>query len=504
MTSSASTRYELEPKQGPPDAAVVVDPYSSGKYLLLELEKRGIPIICVRSSSNLGPQFLRSHAANSRFWVEMLEFEDFSGIPALVKALQAMPYSIVGVFGGSEPGVELADCLANALAMPAANPLELLEARKDKAEMQEALRRNGVPAAEQFKSGDLEELLAWAEKRNEWPLVAKPTGGAGSDGVYFCKSLEDLKFAHSQIIGVYNPTGKVNSEIALQEFLDGDEYIVDTVSYGGKHMVVAMWKYTKCRGLPWDEKVISPLQNMLLAPTGETEDQLAEYVFEVLDAVGLRYGPCHTEVMFTKRGPILVEVNARLHGLQGPRLIELSTGISKATYAADVILGGGDLFHKLYQEERPGRYLYLLRKHCVQLVLISGSQGYLKKDIKETLASLNLPSIVEILPAVEEGGFINTSRDLATAAGTVLMVHECMEQIKADTAKIRELEEPGELYKVSQQPLQSSKPVTPARSRAASLESGDGVPAGRVRLDSFEKMDALWAEMNSSSNSPAK
>merc|ERR1712039_1155033 len=221
----------------------------------------------------------------------------------------------------------------------------------------------------------------------------------------------------------------------------------------------------------------------------------------VLDAVGLRYGPCHTEVMFTKRGPILVEVNARLHGLQGPRLIELSTGISKATYAADVILGNGDLFRKLYQEERPGRYLYPLIRQCVQLVLISSSQGYLQTDIKEMLASLRLPSIVEIVPAVERGGFINRTRDLPTAAGSVLMVHESMEQIEADIAKIRELEETGTLYKVSQEPLQSSPPITPARSRAASLESVDGAQAGRIRLDSFEKMDALWAEMNSS---PAK
>jgi len=491
-------KLEVQSLDAPPrDAAVVVDPYSSGKYLLVELEKRGMPIIVVRSSTKLSQQFLRSHVANSRFWVEMLEFEEFAGVPELVAALKALPYNIKGVFGGSEPGVELADHIANALAMPAANSLELLEARKDKAEMQDALRRNGVPAAEQFKSGSLQELLAWAQKRNEWPLVAKPTGGAGSDGVYFCRSLEDLKFAHSNIIGACNPTGKVNSEIALQEYLDGDEYIVDTVSSEGKHMLVAMWKYTKVKGVPWDDKAILPMQNVLLAPTGETQDRLVDYVFKVLDAVGLRYGPCHTEVMFTKRGPILVEVNARLHGLQGPRLIELATGISKATYAADVIVGNGDLFHKLYQEGRPGRYLYPRLKQCVQLVLISGEQGYLKTDIKEALTSLRLPSVVEVLPAVARGDFINRTRDLPTTAGSVLMVHESMEQIEADTAKIRELEESGKLYDVLHEPLASSQEVPPARSRAATLESVVSSQAGRVRLDSFEKMDALWAEMNS-------
>jgi len=260
---------------------------------------------------------------------------------------------------------------------------------------------------------------------------------------------------------------------------------------------VAMWVYTKSKGLPWDDKAITPLQNKLLAPTGEKEDQLVDYVFKALEAVGLRYGPCHTEVMFTKRGPILVEVNARLHGLQGPRLIELSTGISKATYAADAILDHGDLFHKLYQEGRPGRYLYPQLKQCVQLVLLSDSQGYLKTDMKEMLASLQLPSVVEILPAVEKGCFLNRSRDLATAAGTVLMVHESMEQIKADTAKIRDLEASGKLYQVLKEPFAISRVASPARSRAASLESVAGSQVGRIRLDSFEKRDELWAEMNS-------
>merc|ERR1719267_187170 len=109
-----------------------------------------------------------------------------------------------------------------------------------------------------------------------------------------------------------------------------------------------MWVYTKRKGLPWNSNAIISEGNRLLPSTGEIQEQLVSYVFRVLDAVGLRYGPCHTEVMFTPRGPILVEVNARLHGLQGPRLIELSTGTSKATYTADVLLAGGELFNNLY------------------------------------------------------------------------------------------------------------------------------------------------------------
>jgi len=437
-------------------AAVVVDPYSSGKYLLLDLEKRGVPIVAVRSTTQMSSQFLRSHEANSKFFSEFLEFDEMEeGLPQLVEAVRALPYNIVGVFAGSEPGVELANRLSGAIGLVTTNPLELLEARKDKAEMQEALRRCGVPAAEQFKSGDLDQLLVWARDRGQWPLVAKPTGGAGSEGVFLCKTEDDITNAHHEIIGNLSATGAFNSELALQEFLEGDEYIVDTVSFEGKHMCVAMWVYNKKKGLPWNPHAIMMEQSMLLAPNGEKQDKLIEYTLQVLDAVGLEYGPCHTEIMFTQRGPILVEVNARMHGLQGPRLIELCTGTSKATYTADAIIGQGRLFNERYRPSSDERFLYPVVKQCVGLSLISSVEGYLTSSIKAGIAIMELPSVIEILPSVQEGGYLLQTKDLPTLAGTVLMVHESMDQINADIQQIRDAEADLTLYQVSATPLQA-------------------------------------------------
>jgi len=433
-------------------AVVVVDPYSSGKYLLQELEQRGMPMIAVRSTTKMSQQFLRSHETNRRFFVEVFEFEEMTGgMKQLADSLGSLPYEVVAVLPGSEPGVELANLLAHELELPAANPVDLLPARTDKAEMQEALRRNGVPAAKQFKSGDLEPLLEWARNENQWPLVAKPVGGAGSEGIFFCKKEDDIRAAHQHIVGNRSSTGALNTQLALQEFLDGDEYIVDTCSKNGKHLSVAIWVYKKIRGLPWNPTAIMPAQCMLLPPSGEIQDELVNYVFQVLDAVGLKNGPCHTEVMLTKRGPILVEVNARLHGLQGPRLIELCTGISKATYTADAMVYGGQLFEKLYGDGQAngGRYLYPLQKNCVCAMLISPVEGVLMAPIEDTLAKMQLQSSLEILPAVGKGQRIVPTKDLPTLAGTVLFVHESLDQITADIQKIRDAEASLELYPVS-------------------------------------------------------
>jgi hypothetical protein len=314
--------------------------------------------------------------------------------------------------------------------------------------MQEALRRNGVAAAKQFKSGDLAELLAWAEGNDEWPLVAKPVGGAGSEGVFFCKSAADIEAAHKHIIGNRSATGALNSQLALQEFLAGDEYIVDTISHNGKHICVSMWVYTKVRGLPWNPHAIMVQQSELLEASGAEQDILADYVFKVLDAVGLQHGPCHTEVMFTKRGPILVEVNARMHGLQGPRLIEMCTGTSKARYTADALLEGGKMFDKVYQPG-PSRYLYPLINNSFLLSLISPVEGYLQVSLKQEILAMNLASVVEVLPSVEKGQYLQQTKDLPTLAGTVLMVHESKEQIEDDIQQIRKAEANLAIYPVT-------------------------------------------------------
>lgn len=474
------------PSEVAENAVVVVDPYSSGRFLVYELKERRLPIICVRSSLKLSAYFMKSFDSHKSYFAEVINYEDLKDVADLKAHIEKLPYKIVGVFGGSEPGVELADRLSELMGMPTSNGTELLEARKDKAEMQERLRKCGVRAAEQFKSGNLDELVKWSTDRGQWPLVAKPTGGSGSDGIFVCHNETDLKSAHEGIIGKLID-GKGQTQIALQEFLQGDEYIVDTVSYGGKHLCIAIWVYSKRRGLPWNPHAIISECNMLLPPMGEKQDELVSYVFDVLNAVGLQYGPCHTEVMFTPRGPVLVEVNARMHGLQGPRLIELATGISKATYTADAIANNGDLFHKLYQEGRPGRYIYQLQKHCVQMVLISPVQGYLKKSIEQKIKDMNLPSIIEILPAVARGQWLSQSCDLPTAAGSTLMVHASQEQIQADVARIRAAEEDGTLYEVSTEPLPNSPKMSPKQSPKAS-------PTSSPAMFSIEKADGVWGD----------
>jgi len=429
------------------EAVVVVDPYSTGRFYLYGLKARGFPIICVRSTRSVDPVFSKVYEAHKEYFTKTFDFEDFDGLSSLVDEIRTLPFrGIVAVIPGSDVGVVLGEELSEAFGMELSNGTERLTQRTDKASMQDRLRECSIPACEQIKSGNLEELLSWANSRGDWPLVAKPSGGCGSDGIFFCRSEEDLRAAHAEIVGKVNPKGGVNDTVALQEFLAGEEYIVDTVSKNGRHLCVSIWSQGKRRDLPWNPTGIITTENRLLHPTGPVQDVLVDYVFQVLDALDYKHGPCHTEVMVTARGPILIEVNCRMHGVQGPLAMELATGTNKADHSLDIFVDGAVNFEKLYVScpsgcsQHPSRYLYPVVKHSAQLVLCSPFKGALTSGVKEAIADLQLPSIVEVVSRYGKGDHVMQSSDLQTSPGTVLMVNESEQQLVEDIRRLREAE----------------------------------------------------------------
>jgi len=386
------------------------------------------------------PAFSKVYEAHIEYFAETLDFEDFGSVQELVDKLRSLPFSgFSAVIPASDVGVVLGEQLSEALGMRQANGTDRLLQRTDKASMQDRLRECNIASCEQLKSGDLEELLAWASSRGQWPLVAKPSGGCGSDGVFFCRSEQDLSQAYSEIVGKVNPKGGMNDNVALQEFLVGDEYIVDTVSKDGKHLVVAIWTQGKRKDLTWNPTGIITTENRLMQPTGALQDLLVDYVFKVLDAFDYNHGPCHTEVMLTARGPVLIEVNCRMHGVQGPLAMELSTGTNKAKHSLDIFIDGGANFDKLFGSS-PGRYLYPVQRHSAQLVLCSPYTGSLVKSVAESIHELNLPSVVEVISRFRKGDCVMQSSDLQTSPGTVLMVNDSEEQLVEDIARLRAAE----------------------------------------------------------------
>jgi biotin carboxylase len=124
-------------------------------------------------------------------------------------------------------------------------------------------------------------------------VVVKPLESAGSDDVYLCQSVDEVRQAFDTINGKVNGLGSVNEGALVQEYLDGTEYVIDSVSRDGVHKVVAIWEYDK-RSVNGANFVYFGMK--LNAASGEKEQQLCDYALTVLDAMGVVHGPGHMEV----------------------------------------------------------------------------------------------------------------------------------------------------------------------------------------------------------------
>lgn len=283
----------------------VVDPYSSGALLAPAFKARGRECVAVQTHREI-PSIFRSSFVPDDF-VTILE--DPADPAEAAAALQRL--GVGHVLAGSEPGVELADELAERLGLDG-NGSALRRARRDKYLMIEAVRAGGLRVPDQFHSAELEELRGWVRDRGGRPVVVKPPRSVASDSVAVCRTDAELRRAYEVIAGRTNVLGLRNDTVVVQELLEGPEYVVDTVSHGGRHRVAAFWRYHRPRAGQGTPGVFYEAME-LLPYRGERQEQLSAYVERALDALEIRFGPAHSEVIWPRnRGPTLVEVGARL------------------------------------------------------------------------------------------------------------------------------------------------------------------------------------------------
>merc|ERR1712238_585022 len=144
---------------------------------------------------------------------------------------------------------------------------------------------------------------------------------------------------------------KKHDSVLVQEYAVGQEYAVDTVSKDGKLKIAAVWKYDKRPQPPTiRQKNVGPEKEVKMDGNNDDDDDdvkgrhsqvyyatklydddddenrndndlhpllpvIYEYLNDCLNALDIRWGVTHSELIVTSDGPRLVEVNARQHNM---------------------------------------------------------------------------------------------------------------------------------------------------------------------------------------------
>lgn len=407
----------------PSGAAVIVDAYSTGAKLAPRFAAAGMPVVHVQSSPRLPDFYLRAFRPQ-HFVANIVHDGD---LEATVDRLAAHDPAFVVV--GSEPGVPLSDALSERLGLPS-NGTALSSARRDKHAMAEALRGAGLRAVEELKTGDPAAAAAWSRERDEWPVVVKPLDSAGTDGVSLCEDAAAVEAAFAASLGRPNALQGANQELLVQELLRGTQLFCNSVSWDGVHHISEIWQDNKRRiagNLVYDYEELQPRH-------GPNQDLVAPYVERVLDALGIRFGPAHTEVMLTADGPVLVESGARLHGSVRDDVIDRCTP-SHPTVVAEAYLDPTSVARRA---ERP----YELEAAAYCVMLISQHEGRIVST--EGLARIeSLPSFAGSIAMLEEGDELKRTIDLFSCPGMAYLVDPDRERLQADYERLRQLEADG-------------------------------------------------------------
>ena len=126
------------------------------------------------------------------------------------------------------------------------------------------------------------------------PVVVKPVESAGSDGVKLCYTKAEAEEHFNSLTISQQKVGSQGAAVLCQEFLRGKEYVVDHVSYDGIHKTMMVGVYDK-RAVNGAAFVY---HGMLPVRSDSPEAQvLTPYVRGVLDALEIKNGPTHGEVL---------------------------------------------------------------------------------------------------------------------------------------------------------------------------------------------------------------
>lgn len=217
--------------------------------------------------------------------------------------------------------------VAEALGLPG-NSMECIELSTNKYKMREAFANNGIYTPRFYKVDRLEAYLFGMKL----PIIVKPTDRSGSRAITKVTDFKDLGAAIKEAVNQ-----SFEKRAIVEEYMEGDEYSYESISYEGKHINLAVTKkYTT--GAPHF------IETGHCEPSDLSEDMLKRVhrlMNKALNALKITNGASHAEFKITPNGRIrIIEIGSRMGGdCIGSDLVPLSTGYDYMGMIIDTACG---------------------------------------------------------------------------------------------------------------------------------------------------------------------
>ena len=165
-----------------------------------------------------------------------------------------------------------------------------------------------------------------------FPLIVKPTDRYGSRGVMKIEHAADLSGAVERA-----QKESFTHQTIIEEFISGSEVSVETISWQGKHYILAITDKVTTEA-PYFVELEHHQPSQL---SNEIQEKIKSEAIKALTALQIKNGSGHAEFKITDKGEVyIIEVGARMGGdFIGSHLVELSTGYDFLKGVVDIALG---------------------------------------------------------------------------------------------------------------------------------------------------------------------
>lgn len=228
------------------------------------------------------------------------------------------------------------DYVAGGLGLTCNTP-EDSKIRTNKFEMRKAMLENGVktPKFVKVSSGEKVDLSDFS-----FPVIVKPTDRSGSRGITKVLNPEEIAEAVEN-----SQKYSFEKSAIIEEFIEGNEYSCECISYNGEHHFLAFTKKYTTGAPHFIETGHSEPSDIL----EEKQEEIKTEIFKALDSLKIKNGASHAEFKIGEDGKFgIIEIGARMGGdCIGSDLVQISTGMDFVKMVIDVSTGKAPDFTKV-------------------------------------------------------------------------------------------------------------------------------------------------------------
>lgn len=205
----------------------------------------------------------------------------------------------------------------------------------NKVAMRDALAEHKVPIPMYVRASDLSSFMDAVHEMKSRGIrcIIKPADNSGSRGICLVENDSELNLRE---IYRYSKSFSHDGDLLVEEFMEGPEVSVETLSIDGEcHVIQITDKLTT--GSPYFVEMGHSQPSML---PFDIQELIKKIAVAANRAIGIMDGPSHTEIKVTKNGPKIVELGARLGGDNiTTHLVPLSTGVDMVKCCIQIALG---------------------------------------------------------------------------------------------------------------------------------------------------------------------